>query len=130
MYEELKTWISHNCFRRHRRRVATNILDVKWVLKWKWIPVKDKSGATRYVRVIRARLTQRGFKDLDKGNLQTFSGTASRLAQKLIVSEVCVRQDQHWDMWTVDVRKAFLKGISYEELAAATGEPLRVVNFE
>ena len=33
-------------------------------------------------------------------------------------------------MWTVDVRKAFLKGISYSELAAATGEPLRVVNFD
>ena len=33
-------------------------------------------------------------------------------------------------MWTVDVKKAFLKGISYEELAAANGEPLRVVNFE
>ena len=33
-------------------------------------------------------------------------------------------------MWTVDVRKAFLKGISYKELAEATGEPLRVVNFE
>ena len=33
-------------------------------------------------------------------------------------------------MWTVDVKKAFLKGISYSELAAATGEPLRVVNFE
>ena len=130
VYEELKTWILHNCFRREQRRGATNILDVKWVLKWKWIPVKDKSGTTRYSRMIRARLTQRGFKDLDKGNLQTFSGTASRLAQKLIVSEVCVRQDQHWDMWTVDVRKAFLKGISYEELAAATGEPLRVVNFE
>ena len=33
-------------------------------------------------------------------------------------------------MWTVDVKTAFLKGISYSEFAAATGEPLRVVNFE
>ena len=33
-------------------------------------------------------------------------------------------------MWTVEVKKASLKGISYSELAAATGEPLRVVNFE
>ena len=105
-------------------------LDVKWVLKSKWIQVKGNDGQIKYIRVIRARLTQCGFKDLDKGNLQTFSGTASRLAQKLIVSEVCVRQDQHWEMWTVDVKKAFLKGISYVELAAATGEPLRVVNFE
>ena len=77
MYDELKTWISHDCFRRHPRRGATNILDVKWVVKWKWITVKDKNGVTRQIRVIRARLTQRGFKDFDKGNLQTFSGTAS-----------------------------------------------------
>ena len=33
VFEELKTWISHDCFRRHPRRGATNILDVKWVLK-------------------------------------------------------------------------------------------------
>ena len=31
---------------------------------------------------------------------------------------------------TVDVRKAFSKSISYEELAAATVEPLRLVNSE
>ena len=33
-------------------------------------------------------------------------------------------------MATIDVRKAVLKGISYEEFAAATGEPIRVVSFE
>ena len=32
-------------------------------------------------------------------------------------------------MWTGDARKAFLNGMSYEELAVATGEPLGVVNF-
>ena len=29
VYDELKTWISHDCFRRHPRRNAVNILDVK-----------------------------------------------------------------------------------------------------
>ena len=33
-------------------------------------------------------------------------------------------------MITVDVRKAFLKGITYDELAKETGEPRREVNFE
>ena len=82
------------------------------------------------MRVIWARFTQLGFKYLDKGSLQTSSGTASRLAQKLVFSEVRTRHHQHWEKWTVDVRKAFLTGISNEELAAATREPFRVVNFE
>ena len=130
VYDELKTWISHDCFRRHPRRNAVNILDVKWVLRLKWIQVRGNNCEIEKARIIRARLTQRGFKDLDKGNLQTFLGTASQLAQKLIVSEVFVRQDQHWEMWTVDVKKVFLKGISYSEFAAAIGEPLRVVNCD
>ena len=33
-------------------------------------------------------------------------------------------------MAAIDIRKALLKGISYEELAKLTGEPERDVNFE
>ena len=33
-------------------------------------------------------------------------------------------------MATLDVKKAFLKGVTYEELADLTGEPIRNVNFE
>ena len=109
--DELKTWIDHDCFQRHPRRNAVNILDVKWVLKWKWIPRKGKNGELNWIRIIRARLTRRGFKDLDKCNLQTFSGTASRLAQKLMVSEICVHQDQHWELWTVDVKRLFSRAL-------------------
>ena len=36
-YEELKTWIAHKCFSRAPRRHAHNIVDVKWVGKWKKI---------------------------------------------------------------------------------------------
>ena len=34
-----------------------------------------------------------------------------------------------WDIATTDISKAFLQGITYEELASLTGEPLREVNF-
>eukprot|EP00973_Karenia_brevis_P051066 7091569-Karenia_brevis.AAC.1 len=54
------------------------------------------------VRIIRMRMAQRGFKDLDKGRLITFSGTASRLSQRLVVSKVCCRQDEGWRLSTVD----------------------------
>ena len=53
VYDELKTWIDHDCFRRHPRRNATNILDVKWVLKWKWIQRKSSNGELVWIRVIR-----------------------------------------------------------------------------
>ena len=33
-------------------------------------------------------------------------------------------------MAAIDIRKAFLKGVSYDELARETGEPRRGVNFE
>ena len=47
--------------------------------------------------------------------------------QKAVVSEATVRG---WPLAAIDIRKAFLKGISYDELARLTGEPRREVNFE
>jgi hypothetical protein len=35
--EELKVWIDHNCFRRHPRRTARNIMDVRMVYKFKYV---------------------------------------------------------------------------------------------
>ena len=34
-----------------------------------------------------------------------------------------------WDLATADVEKAFLQGVTYEELSRLTGEPQREVNF-
>ena len=36
---------------------------------------------------------------------------------------------QGWPLCTADISKAFLHGVTYEELAELTGEPLREVNF-
>ena len=72
-------------------------------------------------------MTLRGFKDVETDGLNTYAGTSSRSSQKLVTSEaVC----QGWALTTIDVKNAFLKGISYEELAATTNEPAREVNFE
>ena len=68
---ELRTWIDHNCFKRHPRKGANIIVDVLWVMNWTWVDSKDLETMTR---IIRALLTLRGFKDLDKGSLQTFFG--------------------------------------------------------
>ena len=84
----------------------------------------------KMIRVIWARLTQCGFKDHINGHGQTSSGAALRLAQKLFVSEVCARRHEGWRLSTVDVKKAFLKGISYDELAEHMGQARREVDFE
>ena len=72
-------------------------------------------------------MTLRGFKDRDKGYLATYAGTAARLSRRIVTSEAAVCG---WPMVALDVRKAFLKGVTYDELAKTTGEPRRDVNFE
>ncbi|MAD34454.1 MAG: hypothetical protein CMJ88_11970, partial [Planctomycetes bacterium] len=120
--KELQTWRKYNCFSRKARCNAQNIIDTRWVFKWKYEALP--SGEKR--RIIRARLTVRGFKDRDKGTLGTYAGTAQRYSQRIVVSEAVVHG---WDLCTADVEKAFLQGVTYEELAKQTGEPVREVNF-
>ena len=130
MQKELKTWVEMGCICRKARDQARNIIDCRWVLKWKEdAEVKDASDsmkATVKRWVIRARLCLRGFKDLDAQGLESYAGTASRFTQRILVSEAVIRK---WDLCTTDISKAFLQGVTYEELAEATGEPLREVNF-
>ena len=129
--EELNVWIKHGCFHRRPRKGAYNVLDVKWVGKWKWVKATLRPGDTpnqpRKVRIVRMRMTLRGFKDREAEGLETYAGTSSRPAQRIIVSEAVVRR---WPLTTIDIRKAFLKGLTYKELAETTQEPAREVNFE
>merc|ERR1712012_830905 len=131
MLKELQTWQKLNCFSRKLRKDARNIIDTRWVIKWKWdqptVSVADSgSSQAKSVRIIRARLTIRGFKDRDKDSVDRYAGTSSKLSQKVLVSEAVIRQ---WHLCTTDVSKAFLQGVTYRELAELTGEPEREVNF-
>ena len=106
-------------FCRFRRRDARNIIDVRWVRKWK----KD---AVTFEKFIKSRLTVRGFKDTCQ-DLETYAGTATRWAQRLIVA-LAVLLDL--PMFTIDVTGAFAKGLNWEQLAELTGESIREVQFE
>ena len=121
MLKELQTWAKYKCFSRRPRAGAKNIIDCRWVLKWKHEVVDGKQR-----RVIRARLTVRGFKDRQAADLDSYAGTAQRYSQRTVVS---VAVQQGWDIVTADVEKAFLQGVTYEELAQMTGEAPREVNF-
>ena len=63
MLKELQTWAKLKCFSRRARKDARNIIDVRWVIKFKWeVPTSDASGsrpieARTPVRTIRARPT-------------------------------------------------------------------------
>ena len=67
--------------------LARNIIDVKWVLKWKFeqaarsVQESQRSGPAATRRVIRARLTIRGFKDVDACMLDNYAGASQRYSQ-------------------------------------------------
>ena len=115
--KELKTWHQLKCFSRKQRRHARNIIDTRWVLKFKWVEENGKQ-----VRIIRARLTVRGFKDSGKADVDRYAGTSSRSSQKIVCSEAVCRG---WEIISADISKAFLQGVTYKELAEPTGEPER-----
>jgi len=134
MQKELQDWVNLKNFSRKPRAGARNIVDTRWVHKFKWEqqPVDAVRGSSQSVgttpskMIIRSRLTLRGFKDHDRADIDRYAGTSSRCSQKLLVSEAVA---QKWDIATTDISKAFLQGVTYEELAKLTGEKAREVNF-
>ena len=102
---------------------ATNIMDSKFVAKWK--KTEGPDGKPR--RIVRMRLALRGFKDLLAHELESYAATASRQAQRLLCSEVACNPG--WKFVAVDINKAFLQGLTYAELCQLTGEDMREVQF-
>ena len=122
LYSELKIWLDNRCFEMYDISKATNIMTSRYVYKWKLVKV-----GTEQVRTIRLRLVLRGFMDVGGFDVETFSGTARRQSQRLLASEAACHPE--WILASMDIDKAFLKGLTYEELAQATGEATRQVCF-
>eukprot|EP00959_Pyramimonas_sp_CCMP1952_P042972 899239-Pyramimonas_sp.AAC.1 len=78
-------------------------------------------------RTIRLRLVLRGFLDLEAFDVETFSGAARRSSQRLLASTAACRMQ--WVLASLDIDMAFLKGLTNEGLAEATGTKERVVCF-
>ena len=75
--EELREWIRLCGLTRRPRRTANNIVDMRWVVKWKLIDGK---------RAVRCRMPARDFKDKMKEDVDAYSGTASRWGQRAVTA--------------------------------------------
>ena len=73
------------------------------------------------------RMTLRCFKDRDANVLETYAGTGSKVSQRIVVSEGVING---WTLTAIDIKKAFLKGVTYSELKEACSEPARDMNFD
>ena len=112
---ELKSWVDLETMKLIPLSEARNIIDSRWLYKW-----KNKDGK----KIVKARLVIRGFKDNQSETMETYSGTASRWSQRLICSIAATRR---WTLLSADVSTAFLQGLTFEKMAELTGEPLRTV---
>ena len=121
--EELRIWDRYGCFARTPRKHAHNVMDSRFVSKWKLI--KNEAGQEK--RIIRMRLALRGFKDLQADELEAHSATASRQSQRCLCSEAACHPD--WMFIALDINKAFLQGLTYREIHELTGEEEREVCF-
>jgi Reverse transcriptase (RNA-dependent DNA polymerase). len=126
--EELKRWHDLKCFKRMSRASARNKVGGTWVLKWKKVR-KEINGVSTCIKLIKARLTARGFKDVQafSENVTTYSGTASKCSQRMISQHAAHFEHQ---LFSMDISAAFSKGMTYGKIAEITGEPLRSVQLD
>ena len=101
---ELDAFVQHKVFNRALKAMSSNIIDCRWVLRWKW---KNK-----HHRFCRARLCLRGFKDQQKDELDTYGSTASRFSQRIICSMAAIYL---WTLTAIDISTAFLQGEEYKD---------------
>ena len=124
--KEVRSWYDLKTFELGHRSKLKNVLDTRWVLRWKLVAGE---------RIVKARLVVRGFKDMqffedpggEKTPFKTYAGTASRWGQRFVVS---VAACKGWRLRSADVGTAFLQGVTFAELHELTKEPLREVSFE
>ena len=97
------------------------------MLNWKKVR-KEMNGVLTWVRIIKARLTARGFRVMQAftDKIKTCSGTATKWAQRAINAHAA---QTGYLLFSMDISVAFLKGLPFKQIAEETGDKLRVVQF-
>ena len=114
--KEIKSFNDMKVFELQLRHKAQNVCTSRWVHKFKIIDGE---------RTVKSRLTIRGFQDLSVSE-DNFAGTATRWGQRIIAS---VAVQKRWPIWVADVSTAFLRSMSFEQIAEMTGTAVREVSF-
>lgn len=112
---EVRQFVEEKAFKKIHTSAITSdmvVVDARWVRKKKRYP--DKS-----IR-IKSRLCARGFLDQQKDLLTTRSTTATRLSQRIIISQAARRRERHLE--SIDVAGAFLKGFDFNQIQKALKE--------
>ena len=107
--KELSSWVKQSAGKpklrsEYRQRTNLDPIPSRWVEVWKF-----KQGK----RIIRIRLVLKGFAERNQETLQTSSPTSSRIGHRLIYSKAA---KEGWEIWSIDVSSAFLRGYKFEEL--------------
>ena len=120
--KELTSFAELKAFRIEPKGTSGNTMTSRWVHRFKMLV--DKDGGK--IKGVKSRLTVHGFKDRDADTLLTFASTAARWAQRMITAQAAQNK---WHQLTADVGNAFLRGLTFKELARLTGEPERKCAF-
>ena len=110
--KEIQQFVDEKAFKPiHRLQLTQDMvkIDAKWVRKWKRYP--DKSVK------MKSRLCARGCLDQQKTQLTTRSTTATRLSQRLLVSQAARKEGKTIESW--DIAGAFLKGFDFKSIQKA-----------
>ena len=102
--KEAQSFVGHEVWDVVPISEATNLISCTWVRKWK---CKDNQ------RSIKSRLCCRGFLDKQKSELFKYASTASRLSQKMLISNAALHG---WNVESWDVSTAFLRGLTFTQI--------------
>ena len=116
---ELMRWIENCSFRRKARRWARNVLSSRYVLMWK----RQPDGG----RLMKCRLCVCGFLDRQRDDMDRYSGTSTRWGQRAVVATAVQRG---WNIASLDIAMAFLRGMTFDEIQEIKGGPRREVHLE
>ena len=124
-HAELQQFVDERAFKKiHRSQITSDmvLIGARWVQKWK----RNPDGSYK----IKSRLCARGFLDQQRDQLTARSAAATRLSQRLLVSQAAC--DQERALESLDVAGAFLKGLTFPEIQRALKEhgisaPTRIV---
>ena len=108
--DEWSTWLETNSvewmYDSEDPMQASRAMDSRWLIRWKW-------NLEKQIWKIRARLVVKGVQD-DRVLETTYSPTASRMAQRIILMHAARGRKRGRRVASIDITKAFLQGDMYE----------------